>query len=50
MDDFGDDYQTIDWWLNCDQYMASMSTYGFADDALVDHCVRHCIDYAAVEV
>lgn len=50
MDDFGTDYQTMDWFMNCEQYMASMSTYGFADDALVDMCIAHCIDHAAVEV
>lgn len=50
MDDFGNCYQTEEWFTHCTQYSASMATFGFADDFLHEVCVAFCIDYAAQEV
>ena len=50
MDDFGNWYQTEAWAYGCEQYGHSISTYGMLDDAQLDWCMGHSVDYAKHEV
>lgn len=50
MDDFGNTYQTDAWLYGCEAYGHSMATYGMLDDAQLDWCMHHGIDYARHDV
>ena len=50
MDDFGNDYQTEAGFYGCDGFIHSASTFGMMDDAAIDICIWHCIDYGAVDI
>ena len=50
MDDYGNDYQDYAWFMGCQAYGYSISTYGWFDAVTIDFCVFHGIDWAAVEV
>ena len=50
MDDFGNTFETDEWYMSESQYGYSMATFGFFDDVMTWMCLAYCIDYAAQEV
>ncbi len=50
MDDFGNDYQTEEWAMRCEQYGFSVATFGFLDDECLDRCMFYNLDYARADI
>lgn len=54
MDDFGNDYQTMEWFTSCTQYIYSMSVHGLMDEMAIESCLLAGItsdfDYAQAEI
>jgi hypothetical protein len=47
MDDFGNTYETEQWFLFDGQYGYSMSTFGMFDELTIEICFEYCVNYAA---
>lgn len=50
MDDFGNLYQDMDWFLFQEQWLSSINTFGMFDDVAIDICIEFNIDYAAQDI
>lgn len=50
MDDFGNLYQTEDWFMYNDQYGYSAATFGMFDDAAIDLCLEFCTDHTTCDI
>lgn len=50
MDDYGNDYQTEDWFMGCLAYGHSMATFGWLDEISEEIGIRFCVNTATQNI